>query len=344
MPPGPSGSRSATPSVERPPDATVADVGEFGLIEAARRKFGEAPAGEIWSGDDAAVIASPGPRMILTIDVLIEKVDFDLSYGSPEDAGWKAAAVNASDVAAMGGRPVQAVTALWLPPSTPLAVTGGLTRGLAECCSAYSVAMVGGDVSGASELGIAVAMTGALEAEPVTRSGARPGDLLGVTGRLGGAAAGLAALRAGRGGDHPEAARRHLRPEARVAEGRALAAAGASAMIDISDGLSGDLGHLADSSGLGCEVDVDVLPLDAEAERVADALGMNVMDLAVAGGEDFELLFAFPPERSDAIEAAMAQTGTPVTVIGRMTEDEKTIGGRSLEAWRERSWEHLRPR
>jgi thiamine-monophosphate kinase len=281
--------------------------------------------------------------MLFTIDALIEGVDFDLSYCAPADVGWKAAAVNLSDIAAMGGVAAHAVTALWLPHTTPTRVAEGIAAGLADCCKAYDVAMVGGDVSGGSEIGIAVALTGTVE-RAVRRGGAESGHLLGVTGHLGAAAAGLAALRSGRGSDFPAAAERHLRPRPRLAEGAALAAAGASAMIDLSDGLAPDLGHLVEASGIGCEVDAYALPVHRGAEDVATAMGdLAVLDLAVVGGEDYELLFSVPPERLDAVRTAMAETGTSVSMIGRFGDHGTTIAGRSLEEWKEKGWEHLRP-
>jgi len=306
--------------------------------------FGSPPEGEIWSGDDAAVVAAPAGRMLFTIDTLIEEIDFDLAYAKPEDVGWKAVAVNVSDIAAMGGRPAHAVTALWLPSSTSLVAAEGISRGVAECCKAFSVSNVGGDVSTASQIGIAVAMTGGAHVEPVRRSGARPGDLLGVTGQLGGAAAGLAALQAGRGADFPDAVRRQLRPQPRADEGGALAGAGVTAMVDISDGLASDLGHLTEASGTGCDVDVHALPVDPSVGAVAEVVGRAVLDMAVIGGEDFELLFAVPPDRLDAVQDALSGTQTPVSIIGRFTDAETGIAGRSLKEWKERGWEHLRAR
>jgi thiamine-monophosphate kinase len=308
------------------------------------RLFGAPPEGELWSGDDAAVVSTPGESMLLTIDTLVDGVDFDLSYCEPQDVGWKAIAANISDIAAMGGSAGYAVTAMWLPSSTPLEVAEGIASGMAECCKTYSVAMVGGDISDASELGLAVAMTGGTEGDPVTRGGALPGHLLGVTGRLGGAAAGLAALQSGKGAEFPDVARRQLRPEPRAREGPALARAGVSAMIDISDGLASDLGHLCDASNTGCEVDIYALPIDRGVEAVARALGIAVLDLGVAGGEDFELLFAVPEDRLNSVRESMNEMGTPITVIGRLTSEGAQIAGRSLEEWKRKGWEHLRSR
>jgi thiamine-monophosphate kinase len=282
--------------------------------------------------------------MLLTIDSLIEGIDFDLAYCTPQDAGWKAMAVSLSDIGAMGGIPAHAVTALALPDTTPVAVAEGIAAGLAQCSRTYGVAMVGGDVSGASEIGIAVASTGTAE-RPVTRNGARQDDLLAVTGHLGGAAAGLAALRAGRKEDFPAPVERQLRPRPRLAEGAARAAAGVTAMIDLSDGLAPDLGHLIEASDVGCEVDAYALPVHRGAEEVAASLGeLAVLDLAVAGGEDYELLFSFPPERLPEVRTSLRDTATAISVIGRITEQGATIGGRSLEEWKEKSWEHLRRR
>jgi thiamine-monophosphate kinase len=280
--------------------------------------------------------------LLLTVDVLVEGVDFDFAYCSGADAGWKALVASVSDIAAMGGTARRAVVGLLLPAQTSLGVAEGIADGVTEAAEHYRVNVVGGDVSSASEVGLAVSMTGALEDGPVTRGGAKAGELLCVTGELGGAAAGLAALRAGRGTDFEDASRRQLRPQARAKEGTALARTGATAMIDLSDGLAPDLGHLAEASGVGCEIEVDAIPMEPQALEVAAALSLDPFELAVAGGEDFELLVALPENAVPEARAALDDLGTKLTVLGRLRPGSSAIGGRSLDQWKEKSWEHLR--
>lgn len=308
----------------------VSEVGEFGLIDRFRSKLPAAPDGQIWSGDDAAVV--PGTaRTAFTTDVLVEGVDFDWALGGPGDAGWKAIAANASDVAAMGGRPTFCVAALGLPPSTEVTVVDGLLDGMVAAARRWGIETVGGDVSEAAQVFLAISMLGSVE-KPVSRSGARIGDAICVTGSLGGAAAGLIALRRGlEGPGIEELIARQLRPEARVEEGLRLAEV-ATAMIDVSDGFLADLVHVLDASGLGCDVDPDALPIDAHLSRVD--VGVDPRELALTGGEDLELIATVPVERLAEVEGV-------VTRVGTIVEAERSIGGRSLDRWERKGWQHL---
>jgi thiamine-monophosphate kinase len=307
------------------------DVGEFGLIDRFLSRIPAAPPGEVWSGDDAAVVPARG-RTVVTTDVLVDGVDFDFGHGTPADAGWKAIAANVSDIAAMGGQPSYCVAALTLPVDTPLATIDRLLDGMLEGAARWDVALVGGDVSEGKQLSLAITCFGSVD-DPVLRSGARPGNSICVTGSLGGAAGGLLALRSGRSGAPIDALiRRQLRPEARVDEGRRLAGV-ATALIDVSDGLLADLGHLLDASRVGCDIDLDAIPVDPNLTG-AD-LGADPLDLALTGGEDFELLAAIPEERFGEMEAL-------VTRIGVITESGREAGGRSLDEWKDKGWEHLR--
>ncbi|HYP24117.1 MAG TPA: thiamine-phosphate kinase, partial [Actinomycetota bacterium] len=238
------------------------------------------PEGELWSGDDAAVVGGT----IVTTDVMVEGEDFELSYCTGFDLGWKVVAVNVSDVAAMGGRPRHAVASLALPASSRVELVDGIARGLAAAAGRWEVALVGGDLSSAPLVMIGVTVLGVPFGRVVTRSGARPGDRICVTGSLGGSWGGLRLLRAGRGDESPGLVERHLRPRARVEEGRALAERGATAMMDVSDGFAVDLTRLMRASGTGCAVDPVAIPLDPGL-REDDALRG-----AILGGEDFELL------------------------------------------------------
>ena len=325
-------------------DRQVSDVGEWALIESIRRHLPDPPAGEIWSGDDAAVLSSESERLVLTSDVIVEHLDFDLAYSPPDSIGGKAIAVNASDIAAMGAAPRWAVATLTLPPDTAAFVVDGLARGMAKESERVGAALVGGDISEGRDLSLSVAMLGTLDGPPVTRSGASAGNSICVTGSLGGAAAGLHLLR--NGVEEMEDARagliaRQLTPHARSVEGRLLAPL-ATAMIDVSDGLVADLRHILDASGVGCVVHPERVPLDPGLAGVD--VGTDHLELALTGGEDFELLFTIPPEKVEDARTALAATGTRVTVIGEIVGEGRLVGDRSLDSWKGKGWEHLQPR
>jgi thiamine-monophosphate kinase len=268
---------------------------------------------------------------------VVAGVHADLDLVGLDDVGWKALAVNVSDLAAMGGRPLHALVTV----SGPLGELDfdALFDGLLAAAEAYQCPIVGGDISTAPTLVVTVAVTGTVDgAAPVLRSGARPGDLLFVTGPLGSSAAGLALLRAGRAGEAPDLALAHCRPRARVAEGRAASTAGATAMIDVSDGLATDLRHLADASRVG--VVLDRVPIAVGVTRAlgSDSDGGAGLDAALGGGEDYELLFAAPD--AGRVELVFAATGLALPLqIGECTADaaERRLGEDPLP---ERGWEH----
>jgi thiamine-monophosphate kinase len=242
---------------------------------------------------------TPGHKLVVTTDVLVEGLDFTAALSEPEDWGWKAVAVNCSDLAAMGAEPRWLVIALTVPDATPVPALERIYAGVGEACRAFGAALVGGDVSAGPALSLAVTALGEAE-RPVLRSGARPGDRLAVTGPLGAAAAGLALLRS----EDPAAkelldrfpglAAAHRRPRPALAMGLALARAGASAMIDVSDGLAGDAVHLAESSGVGVEVHDAAVPLAPGVAEAAALLALDPLELALGGGEDFVLAAALP--------------------------------------------------
>jgi thiamine-monophosphate kinase len=321
----------------RPPDPLGAPGTENALVGRLTAVLdaasGGPPPGQIWIGDDAAVLGRPAGRLVLATDAVVEGVHVDLDLVAPSDAGWKSMAAALSDVGAVGARPSHALVTLAVPPGIAVA---GVIEGVAEASAEWQCPVVGGDLTASSVLVISVAVAGVLEGErpPVSRAGARPGDWLALTGPLGSSSAGLRALRDGAAGSPATAAgmavasaiRSHRRPRARLAEGLAAREAGASAMIDVSDGLAIDLHRLADASGVGFELD-----------RVPVVEGATTLD-ALGGGEDYELVIATPAPESLSQAFNAAGLRSPV-VIGRCVEDpaRRVLRGEMLEAM---GWEH----
>jgi thiamine-monophosphate kinase len=299
-------------------------------------------------GDDTAALRPhPGALTLLTTDALVEDVHFRRTTSRAVDVGWKALAINVSDIAAMGGLPKWAAISLVMPGSTEREWVDGFYDGLLAMASEAGVTVVGGNLAQGPVIMVDVALLG--EVEPhriVRRSGARPGDLLGVTGTLGRAAAGLLALETGMeeaGGarvpDHghrvepqalvARAIEAQRRPRPRLAAGRVLAGSGAvHAMIDLSDGLRLDLWRLCEASGVGVRVEASRVPVDPAATVVSEAAGRDALDLALSGGEDYELLFAVDPgDAARVLERVVAETGTSATIIGQI---EPAAAGRLI--------------
>jgi thiamine-monophosphate kinase len=280
-------------------------VRERRLIEAIRASIANRGGRVVrWSGDDAAVVRSR-PLAVTSIDTVVDGVHFTLGTHSPADVGWKALATALSDLAAMGAEAGEAYVSLVLPPGFEGALE--LVGGMEELAGRHGATIAGGDIVSGPVLTVTVAVTGWADSEEelVGRDGARTGDLVGVTGELGGSEAGRLALE--RGEREPAAlVGRHLRPEPRLREGRALALAGASAMIDLSDGLATDAGHVADRSGAALEL---------ELARVPCAPGVSP-EAAAAGGDDYELLFTIAPDRRADAEAAASVTWLGGVVAG----------------------------
>ena len=292
------------------------DLSEEELLEAIRRVLsGVGPEVRVGVGDDAAVLAPTGGELVVTTDALVEDVHFVRGLTGARDLGHKAIAVSVSDIAAMGASPRAAVCALTLPGELDAAWVTELFGGMREACEEYALWLVGGDLARGREIAIAVTVTGEVApGRAVLRSGARPGDHVVVTGELGGSSAGLRlnGLRTMPTEEQRTLIRRHLRPTARVGEGGVLAGHGATAMIDVSDGLALDLTRVCRASGVAATIAISDVPV-AHLATLEDALG---------GGEDYELLATMP--NGPALEAARAELkeafGVPLAVIGTIVK------------------------
>jgi thiamine-monophosphate kinase len=325
----------------------VSELGEFGLIERLAAVIGtEAPPDLIVGiGDDAAAWRVGDQVLLSTTDTLVKGVHFLPEFAPWADVGWKALAVNVSDIAAMGGEPLFALVTLALPLEAEVSFAEELYAGLTECAQEYGVAVVGGDIIRAPQVSVTIAVIGRAqmrEGEPLLmrRSGAKAGDVIAVTGTLGDSAAGLWRLRKGATEDDP-LVRAHLRPLPRLAEGQEAARTGTVCAIDVSDGLMQDLGHICEMSRLGAEVREESLPLsdDLRAAYPEDAIA-----LACSGGEDYELVLAGDEETVLRVGEGISAN---LTVVGRMVESTAhrprllDRAGKEL-AVAVHGWDHLR--
>lgn len=343
--------------------ARIADIGEFGLIRRIAAVLG--PAGEgvfVGIGDDAAVLATDGRRSLLaSSDMLIEGVHFDLAYFSPEDLGRRLVAVNLSDIAAMGGIPRWALVSLGLRPEMEADFVERMYTGMDEVAREFGLTIVGGDTCRSPRaLVIDMCILGESGERITLRSGARPGDLVLVTGQLGASAAGLGWLRNLKDGEDPailprtavqEAERAHLAPRPRVREGQVLASdPRVTAVDDVSDGLAAEVGEICTASGVGARIELGRLPVSAAAAQIGPLLREDPTDLALYGGEDYELLFTFRGSEEEAAalaEKVLQDTGTAVTTIGWIVPASKGIkavflDGREVSLAR-RGYDHFAP-
>ncbi len=289
---------------------------EFDRIRAVADALGDAARG---LGDDCAELPSASGTILVSTDVSVEHAHFERAWLRDEEIGWRAAMAALSDLAAMGARALGLVVAVTLPADAPEAELVALMRGIGEAASAVGAAVLGGDLAKGRELALAVTVFGEA-AHPVRRSGARPGDEVWITGPLGGSRAALDALLAGLAPD-PAARVRFARPEARIAAGQAIAALGATAMIDLSDGLAGDAGHIAAASGVCLELALDKLPVHPSARPAALAAKLPAEVYAAGSGEEYELLFTLPRTGSTGeIRRALAPSGAAPVKIGHVAE------------------------
>ncbi|HEY9472977.1 MAG TPA: thiamine-phosphate kinase [Mycobacteriales bacterium] len=276
---------------------TVGDIGEFGLIDRVTARLPVGPATLLGPGDDAAVLRTGDGRVVATTDLLVDGRHFRRDWCSPIDVGHKAAAQNLADVAAMGGVTTALLLGLACPADLPVEWIDGFVDGLREECSLVGAGVAGGDVSRSDVLVLAVTALGEMcGREPVTRAGARPGDVVACAGRLGWAAGGLAVL--GRGFRSPvSVVGAYRRPEPPYREGPVAAEHGATSMVDVSDGLVADLGHVARASGVGIELDSAAFVVPDRLRDVGQALGLDPLGWILTGGEDHALVATFPPDR-----------------------------------------------
>lgn len=325
------------------PGVRVNQVGEFGLIDLLRREFGRsAPGVVVHIGDDCAAWQVSG-LALATTDTMVEDVHFSFRTITWEELGWKSLAVNLSDIGSMGGVPRYALLTLGLGENAEVAGVLEMARALAACGGEFGTAVVGGDiVSSPRAFFVTVALYGEVPDDglgpPLTRSAARAGDLVAVTGWLGRSAAGFRVL------NEPivapaemigELRRAHNRPRPRVQEGQALRLAGVRACIDISDGLAGDVGHIAELSQVGVVLRPEALPVHPFVQQVFPG---DALSLALFGGEEYELAFAAPPMVMAKAREVLDALGTPTTVVGEVTAEPEGLvslawpDGRTLPA------------
>lgn len=298
----------------------VGELGEFGLIRRVTAGRTPAPGTLLGPGDDAAVVAAPDGRVVVGTDVLVEGVHFRLNWSTPHQVGRKTVAASLADVAAMGAVATALVVGLGCPARTPVSTVDGLTAGMREEADRFGADIVGGDVVTTEQVVLSLTALGDLQGRPpVTRAGARPGNVLALCGRLGWAAAGLAVL--GRGFRSPAAVvGAHRVPEPPYDAGPQAARAGATAMIDTSDGLLADAGHVAEASGVGIDVSPATLPVPQRLVDVGSALGVDPLHWVLTGGEDHALVATFPSDVTLPAGWAVIGTvreGSGVTVDGR---------------------------
>ncbi len=325
----------------------VSELGEFGLIELfaeiATKSRGEALLVDI--GDDAAAWRTEAAIQLATTDALIQDVHFTLSTITWRELGWKALAVNLSDIAAMGGIPKYALVSLGLPGDTEVEHATQLYEGMVELARHYDIAIAGGNIVAAPLVVLSLAVIGSAPSAVLTRSAAAPGDQIAVTGYLGTSGAGLAMLKKGLQFDEETTTylrEAHLKPHPRIVEGQILARNGVRAAIDLSDGLVSDLAKVCKASRVGAQLRVEKIPIHP---LVSAAFEQDCLNLALSGGEDYELLFTGSIEVMDRVKGLMP---CPLSVIGEIVNEEpgrvRLLDEQGKEIGVEKGgWEHFAP-
>jgi thiamine-monophosphate kinase len=299
------------------PDDTLSDAGEFELIDALTAFFDQGEHVLIGPGDDAAVLRIKTGHVVVSTDLMVEGRHFRRDWVSAEDVGHRAAAQNLSDINAMGGRATSLTVGLAAPADLPVQWALDFARGFADECALVGASVVGGDLTRASEVVIAVTVLGACTEAPVVRSGAQPGDVLALFGRQGWSAGGLAVL--GRGFRSPRVlVEAYRRPEPPYDAGVVAAQAGATAMIDVSDGLLAEARHLADDSRVAIDVRRDAFDIPEPLTAVGAALGADPLQFILGGGDDHALLATFPEDAVPEgwLVVGSVSEGSGVTVDG----------------------------
>ncbi len=326
------------------------EIGEFDLIRRIRSSLKDSQGKAVLGiGDDGAAFkVAPGKLALFTLDTLVENTHFKWNYTSPREIGWKALAVNISDIAAMGGMPTYCVVGLGLSGTLKIDLVDDLCKGLKEIADRYGIGVVGGDIVRSSEFFITVCLLGEVAQEEISpRSGAKVGDLIFVTGELGAAAAGLICLNTAHvnlaSGKKEFLVQKHLRPSPRLKEGQWLAGRRlATAMIDISDGLISDLSHIREESRVGAVLWEERIPMALPARELARSIGRPSLDWALYGGEDYELLFTASPDKKELLEQ---EADFPVSCIGEVLKWEKGMvlkdGEGRLVRIEEKKYNHL---
>jgi thiamine-monophosphate kinase len=306
---------------------SVADLGEFGLISAIAELLPPDPHLTVPAGDDAAVLAVPDGRVVATTDLLVEGRHFRRDWSGPRDVGVKAAAQNLADVAAMGAQPRTLLLGLACPASLESRWVLDMVRGMVAECGRAGASIAGGDVTAAGCIMLGITALGELTGgqPPVTRAGARPGDVVALAGRLGWSAAGLALLRSGVAPSGQDVSAElagviaaHLRPQPPYPAGPAARAAGATAMVDVSDGLLQDLGHVASASHVSVSLDAGLLPVAEPIKAAAKLLGTRSLDWVLGGGEDHALVATFPANA--ALPAGWSVVGEVIAGAGILVD------------------------
>lgn len=326
---------------------------EFEFIEFIRASSGLNHKNTLKSiGDDCAILSIPGKKELLfTVDALCEGTHFSRKYFRPFEIGFRAAAANISDICAMGGVPLYALVSIGFPKKEKAAFKKDVFLALMRYMENYGAQVIGGDTVSCDRFFISVTLVGEVEnGRAMKRSGAGPGDLIFVTGLLGGSRAGLDALRSKprskMDGFELMCAKKHLTPEPRYAQGRMLSSSGlATSCIDLSDGVASDITRVCEQSECGAVINVEMLPASLSVKIAAKKAGKKAADYALYGGEDFELMFTVKPGNREKLLRLFASCGMPLFEIGRMTKKKSILlyeGGRVKKMENKKIWAHFR--